>query len=543
MDQKNRIRIEEPLSLKIFELSSTSMNGQFLHFQLLIDVLIKIKPNEQDRQDLIKLVKNEYRYNEHEMELVNQFYLNYHHSDAIQWFTRDSFVYRLINKALRVQNVEVLYLFRIVIRDIFKQLLARQCKDNILVFRGQMMSKRELEQLKKFKGNIISMNSFLSTSLTRKVALTFLNCCMQSSTSDESLVPVLFEISADSHVFRNGDSNNRPFGHVADLSNYEAESEVLFMLGSIFRLENIYPDQLSTGKRISVIRMTLCSRQDRNLERLYNCMKQEYDIEETDLLAFANLLRKMGKIDLAEKYYNRLQSELVPSDPIRSTLYHHLGLVEDAKGEYEKSLRWYQKSLKMKIRNSPSDFINISNTYNSIGEIHRKKGNYHQALEFYFKALSLFMQNNNENHPNMATFYNNIGIIHSGQKNYLEALNFYEKSLTIQTKYLPHDHYQLGVLYNNIGIIHRKLAQYDLALKYYARSLEIKMISLPSQHSSIAMTYVNMGLMYEIKGQFEQARNLFKKALTIYESSLAANHSNIIKTKQKLQRVENRLYQ
>jgi hypothetical protein len=60
MDQKSRIKFEESLSLNILDRSSTSLNGEFLHSQLLIDVLLRMKPNEKDKRDLIALCKNEY---------------------------------------------------------------------------------------------------------------------------------------------------------------------------------------------------------------------------------------------------------------------------------------------------------------------------------------------------------------------------------------------------------------------------------------------------------------------------------------------------
>ncbi|CAF1447160.1 unnamed protein product, partial [Rotaria magnacalcarata] len=59
---------------------------------------------------------------------------------------------------------------------------------------------------------------------------------------------------------KNG-NNRRLFAQIDELSYYGEESEVLFMFGSIFQLNEIYDNQLlpSGDGTMSTIRMTLCS--------------------------------------------------------------------------------------------------------------------------------------------------------------------------------------------------------------------------------------------------------------------------------------------
>ena len=522
MDQKSRAKIEEPLSLNILERSSTGLNGEFLHSQLLINVLLRMKPNEKDKQDLVALCKNEYKKNEDEIKLVNEFERHYHSSKAIWWYTRESFVYRMLNKALRVQNVNVLFLFRAVIQDLHVQLYEHQCQESVRVYRGQWMLKVEVDHLRNSIGNLISMNSFLSTSLDRNVASRFLQY-NESMTGSEDFEAVLFEIDADPQIISSAmammNKDYKPFAKVSEFSDIGDECEVLFMLGSIFCLNQIYDDpSASSGvhaSRMSIIRMTLSSSDhDNDLKRLYHHMRKQYDDEEeTNLLSLADVMRNMGKFDLAEKYYRRLLSELSSSHPSLSQLYYNLGRVADAQGEYDTSLKWYEKSLEIKKRTRPSDHVTIGITHNSIGEVHRKRDDLDRALESYNRAVSLFEQAHDDNHPHMASFYNNIGLIYQQQQKYVKALDFYEKSLAIQRKHPPSDHPDLGTSYNNIGIVHRCLGHCDVALEYFNRSLEIKLKALPTEHPSVAMTDKNMGLVYEDKGELEQALTFWRRRL------------------------------
>jgi tetratricopeptide (TPR) repeat protein len=406
------------------------------------------------------------------------------------------------------------------------------------------MSKVEVDHLRNSIGNLISMNSFLSTSLDRDVALRFLQSNGSMIGSDD-FEPVLFEIQGDPQIISNKmmtmNTNCKPFAKISQFSDIGDECEVLFMLGSIFCLNQICHDQSLAHARMSIIRMTLSSDHDNDLKELYDHMKNEYDREETNLLSLGDVMLKMGKFDLAEKYYRRLLSELPSNDPSLSDLYQRLGRVANAKGEYDTSLEWYEKSLRIDVRTRPSDHVNIGLTHNNIGNVHRKKGDHSRALESYNRAVSLFQQAHDDNHPDMASFYNNIGIIYDEQQKYVEALDFYEKSLAIWKKHLPSDHPDLGRLYNNIGAVHRCLGHCDVALKHYNRSLEIKMKSLPAQHPTIATTYENMGLVYEDKGELEQALILLEKACTIFKSSLSNDHSDVVRIKKVVQRVKDKL--
>ena len=101
---------------------------------------------------MIQLCKKEYENNPKELVFVGEFEKDYRSDKALWWYTRDSFLYRMLNKALRVQNIDLLFLLRFVIGDIYQQL-------------KQVMSIDELNTLRQSIDNLISINSFFSTSL------------------------------------------------------------------------------------------------------------------------------------------------------------------------------------------------------------------------------------------------------------------------------------------------------------------------------------------------------------------------------------------
>ena len=106
-----------------------------------------MKSIENDKQQLIQLCEKEYQTNNKELIFVREFEKDYRADKALWWYTRNSFLHRMLNKALRVQNIDLLFLFRFVIGDIYQQLKQYQQQSPICIYRGQVISIDELNTL------------------------------------------------------------------------------------------------------------------------------------------------------------------------------------------------------------------------------------------------------------------------------------------------------------------------------------------------------------------------------------------------------------
>ncbi|CAF3693270.1 unnamed protein product [Rotaria sp. Silwood1] len=511
-DQINRIKKkdDEILPINIFNTdqgqSTTGLNGQFVHSQLLIDCLLRMKSSIYEKNDLVTVCKDEYKGNPHELSIINDFEKNYTSYRAIWWYTRQSFLYRLLNKALRIQNIDLIYLFRFFIRDLYQQLLEYQCSSIIHVYRGQLMFHDELQLLKNSIGKYISINSFFSTSLNRNLALIF-------SRESDQCEKVLFEIDANPQY-----NNDKPFANITTLR---------------LRLVKIY----CNDDHLWIIHMTLASGNDYDLKPILEHMKNQHSQDKTDLLSFGHVLRDMGKFREAENYYRRSLDRLAKDSQELGRCYHALGIIAYEKGDYESSLNWHKNALEIKSRLLKSDDPQLANSYNSIGTIYEKKQDYTRALQSFHKSLIILQQAFGNDHPKVAICLNNIAGIYQIEKKYNEALEYNQKAVNIREKHLPADHPDLGASHSNIGIIYRCLGNYDLALKHHNRSFDIYRKTLPPQHPQIASTLNNLGLVYEDKDELQQALNNYEKAACIYRHALPSTHPNIIKTEQFIQRV------
>jgi hypothetical protein len=232
------------------------------------------------------------------------------------WYTRESFFYKTLNKALRTQNIHLIYLLRSYINDIYDQLEKNQSNSQLKVYRFQLILKDEFNHLLKNLGQFISINSFFSTSIQRDVATVYMK---HQIIQENHFQRILFEIDAFPYL-----NSKKPFANISLQSRYYNEFEVLFTPGSIFRLENIY----LSDDQLWIIHLTSCHDDEHHLKLIFDQMKQENGIEETNLQILAKFLTKMGKFDLAEYYYHRLINQ-IPSEnvPLLITLYEQLDQV------------------------------------------------------------------------------------------------------------------------------------------------------------------------------------------------------------------------
>jgi hypothetical protein len=154
----------------------------FLWFQLFKDILFQMPRSEQAKNDMIEQCKQYYRGNNEELRLIEEFERTYTKSDIIRWYTKQCFIYRLCNKALRTEDIELLYILNYYIHDLCKCLATeyesfkkRQENEPIIkVYHGLKLTKNEIEKFYSNIGSLISTNGFLLTSQNYDLALNLL---------------------------------------------------------------------------------------------------------------------------------------------------------------------------------------------------------------------------------------------------------------------------------------------------------------------------------------------------------------------------------
>jgi hypothetical protein len=75
-------------------------------------------PNEIAQIDMRNEYERAYRDNAVELAKIEEFFRSYTPESCIRWYTKDSFRYRLLNKAFRTENIDIIFKFRFFIVDL-----------------------------------------------------------------------------------------------------------------------------------------------------------------------------------------------------------------------------------------------------------------------------------------------------------------------------------------------------------------------------------------------------------------------------------------
>ncbi|CAF3410069.1 unnamed protein product, partial [Rotaria sp. Silwood2] len=219
----------------------------------LVDFLCELQLPDSCRSSLITSLEAYYTGKEAELKILREFERDYVPDKAIWWYTRETFLFRLLNKALRQRNIKLMFQFAFFIQDLYQQLKRAEedfkilhNPDNTLeVYRGQLMSREEIEKFKEDDDFLI--NSFFSTTLDRKIALFFISL----TDPKEGFERVLLEIKIDIKL------HTRPYADISKLHYCKGESEVLFMIGTKLKLRSKKP-YWNENEKIWIIQLELC---------------------------------------------------------------------------------------------------------------------------------------------------------------------------------------------------------------------------------------------------------------------------------------------
>ena len=337
----------------------TKESVPFLFFQLVKYVILKYPSEDQAaKQEMLQVCGDYYRGNAKQLKLIDEFEKTYQSKHAINWYTKESFIYKLINKALRTEDIEQLHIFRFFIIDLC-QSLKNECeelkkRDQLITsYRGAKVSKEEFKSIEQNIGNLISTNGFLSTSRSRQRALGF----ARKPTLRTDIVPVLYEIQCN----LNNLNDSVVLADIAKLSDYPDEQEILFGLGETFEIlsveksidkEDFHTVQMRTtahGTTIAESYISWCEEQMKSI---------------SVAIMYGQMLFNMQFFDKALRYFGKYL--VAPNGEDIGIVYNKMGICHEGKKEYSEALKYYLMSYN-KLRNSvPKQLSLVKQTLNNL---------------------------------------------------------------------------------------------------------------------------------------------------------------------------------
>ncbi|CAF4597107.1 unnamed protein product, partial [Rotaria sp. Silwood2] len=483
--------IEQTRNADVIENSLRNLNensASLLWFEALLEVLIRMEYGNNDKADMIEQCRSYYADNESVLKNIDEFDQCYKSENAISWYTRNSFVFRLLNKAFRTENIDIVFIFRFFVKDLYKQLkvlhedflkiLQESEVSNIIVYRGQFMVSNELQLLKENINGLVSMNTFVSTSMDKEVAEIYAG----DGSRRPQFESVLFEINIDMTIL------TKPLANIQEHSYFKDENEILLPVGSQFQIMSIE----NINNNIWYIHLISVNETDTKIKKLNYYLKDAIGDEPT-MKKFIYILELMGDVAIVERYKTFLQ-------------------IENSKATIEE--------LEEMLRDT--DSLNNNTCTILFDKIAEKyfRNNAELAFEIIHNLLPF-------GHPDILTVYVWIGDLNKKNANYQATLTYYNKAIELALLYLPPDSTYVAKIYASMAFVYAKLDDKDQALSLLKKAIDIPLLSSTYLTSYLRPNDLfdtlrltdkfNIDDVLDLRQNYEAAIKAYEKALILME--------------------------
>ncbi|UJR29188.1 hypothetical protein I4U23_010402 [Adineta vaga] len=495
--------------------------ASFLWFQLFKIILIDLKCTENERDLMLKKCSAQMQKDVKLRDMLKElevFRRTYRSDHAIYWYTKETFLYILLNTALRTEDMDGLYIFQYFLADLCRQLKIEHRKlyekyshsPILTLYRGGLIPNEEFEKLQELIGDLISLNGFISTSKQRWVATKF---AKRKRSNQQKTTNVLFIIKVDLRC------QSIICADVTEMSAQKEEEEVLFDIGTVFYLNQVVFDD---DENIWNVHLT-ATEDGRTAVKDYIKLIQQEVTDHSVSIVFGQLLLQMGNYLKAQEYFLNLFETFNHDHPDIPSIQYHLGLTYGYQEDFQKAedclIDVYQYLVHMDSNN-----LHLARVKNALGWIYHQTGELSAATESYNHAL-IFADE--QLHLINAQTHSLMGDLSLEKHMFIEAEKSYKQALNIEYQYLPRGHPRIGVTLNDLGDVFRKKLEMNTAMTYYEQAQAIFQENLPIYHPFTAYCWSCMGFVYLFKQNIDKAKEYHTKALKTYRRTLPSDHTNI----------------
>jgi hypothetical protein len=197
---------------------------EYIYLDTVFQITDKTKDNNQAKEDLYMF--SIYYINSFESEKEEQLkelklftedaFKGRLKNNSIIWYSKESFVFRMVNNTLRRQNYVEIFWLRYFINCLRKSFeILTKYNSSINLYRGTIIPKNEFERMKFRMGKPFLLNGFISTSGDVRIAKKFMK-----NDNEELYESALFVIEADTE-------DKSKFLSIRNFSKFPIEDEYL----------------------------------------------------------------------------------------------------------------------------------------------------------------------------------------------------------------------------------------------------------------------------------------------------------------------------
>lgn len=192
---------------------------------------------------------------------------------------------------------------------------------------------------------------------------------------------------------------------------------------------------------------------------------------------------------------------------VRSEIYSVAGTIESQKGNYDKAISYFLKSLD--IRKSTNNISKIADMTLNVANTFYYAKNYEKSIIYYRECLS-YQKEIKNNKLNYLSIYNGLSQVYESLPNRDSTIYYYNKGLELVKRLPNHNDPSVSDLYINLGSSHETSEQYDQAMFYYNKALSIQQAM--GNRFDMSCTYHHMGIVSDYKKNYDQAKSYYNIA-------------------------------
>jgi tetratricopeptide (TPR) repeat protein len=371
------------------------------------------------KSDMIKRCRLECQNDVNRLKRIDQFAQNCTPENILYWYTENSPVYQLVNRAFRTRSIDLICKFRyftILLHRKLKDLQMKQQEQKFgTLYRAQKIKKNDLENLKSNIGGLISMNTIMSTTRNLSVANSFLTPNEHVEANEFS---TLFEINVENET----KAICYSFADISDFSQFPDDEEVLFFAGAVFRVDSVKCNEQS----IWIIKLTLNNQLGEQLQQIISLL----NFVPAFGTIFSELTKKTDDYNLINRYHRLLTNRNILFSDILILLKHTHSVIHLLMntGDYKTAIDIYEKLLSSKDFTDTPPFIIL---HIIIGNNYVRLSQYDDAFLYYGIAFSLLDEKNRLT----GELYDHLGDLWNKINNHSSALAYYKEGLTIMNSH------------------------------------------------------------------------------------------------------------
>lgn len=216
-----------------------------------------------------------------------------------------------------------------------------------------------------------------------------------------------------------------------------------------------------------------------------------------------------NEIDSVKKYTFLLKAKAAQSQNLiwNSNVYNHFGNIHRYYYNYDSSLYYYKKAIKVSLENV--DIVRLAHVFNNLGLLFENYAKWNSAVKMFSTSASLFQLLHDLRGE--ANSYNNLGNIYEMIGEYPKSLDYHFKAYSNYK--LLNNPEGLARSSNNIANIYSDQKDYAKAKEYYRISL--RYCAAGNNPESTFLTYVNLGINFSCQNENDSAEINFISADTV----------------------------